>query len=102
MLATRWPHIEVDDLGVPRIQGTTTKIMELVVEQSAYGWDVRELQRQHPELSLSQVHAALGYYHEHQGACDQQLAQALAEADAICAAAENPALLTKLRSQAVL
>lgn len=100
MLATVWPHIEVDDQGVPRIQGTTTKVMELVVEQSAYGWEARELQRQHPDLSLPQVHAALGYYHEHQGACDQQQEQALAHAEAICDAAENPALLSKLRGRA--
>ncbi len=100
MLTTAWPFIELDDRGVALIGGTRVKVSEVVAEHRAYRWDADQIHRQHPRLSLPQIHAALGYYYEHQDECDREMEIALQQADDICQSAENPALLAKLRSQA--
>jgi len=39
----------------------------------AYGWSVEEICRQHPYLDLSEAHAAMGYYFDHQEEIDQEI-----------------------------
>ncbi len=34
---TRYEHIVLNDDGVPQIAGTTMKVIELVIDQRAYG-----------------------------------------------------------------
>jgi uncharacterized protein (DUF433 family) len=58
---TPYEHIVLNASGVPIISGTTMKVIELVVEQQAYGWNIEELYFQHPYLSLGQIHSALAY-----------------------------------------
>ena len=43
------------------------------MDQIAYGWDVQEIHRQHPHLSLGQIHAAFAYYYDHQEEIDAQI-----------------------------
>ncbi len=69
---SKYPHIVFDEKGAPMIQGTTLKVIELVVEKLAYGWSPEELYFQHPYLTLGQIHATLAYYWDHAddlGAC---------------------------------
>lgn len=47
------------------IEGTTTKIVEIVLETKACGWSPEEVHFQHPYLSLGQIYSALAYYHDH-------------------------------------
>src|SRR6266496_5792587 len=61
-------HIRRDELGVAWIADTNTKVIEVAMDQTAYGWDAEEIHAAHPHLSLSQIHAALSYYHDHK--CD--------------------------------
>jgi uncharacterized protein (DUF433 family) len=100
MSVTAWPFITHDAAGVALVEGTRTKVIELALDHRAYGWDAEQIQRQHPDLSLPQIHAALGYYFDHQEECDRQLDEGRRQADEICARFENPALLAKLRSAA--
>jgi uncharacterized protein (DUF433 family) len=65
-----YKHIGLDEKGVPYIQGTTMKVVELVVENTVYKWNAEELQVQHPYLTLSQIHSALSYYHDHKDEID--------------------------------
>lgn len=51
-METRYEHIVLNEDHVPRIAGTTMKVVELVVEQQAYGWSPEELHFQHPYLAL--------------------------------------------------
>jgi uncharacterized protein (DUF433 family) len=62
---TAYEHIHLDDEGVAFIEGTTMKVVELVMSQKAYGWSPEELHFQHPYLTMSQIHSALAYYWEH-------------------------------------
>jgi uncharacterized protein (DUF433 family) len=62
MVVTTYEHIKLNKNGVPIIEGTNMKVVELVLEAKAYGWSPEELHFQHPYLSLGQIHSALAYY----------------------------------------
>lgn len=97
MPATEWPFISMDDTGVPIIKGTRTKVIEIALDRIAHDWSADEICRLHGDLTLPQVHAALGYYYENQTDCDRQIEESLSQAEEICSRRENPALLAKLR-----
>lgn len=73
MVETRYEHIVLDEQGVPRIAGTNTKVIEVVLDKIAYGWSAEEMHNQHPYLSLGQIHSALAYYWDHQEALDADM-----------------------------
>ncbi len=58
-------HLLHDSAGVLRIRGTGHKVIMLVGEHVNHGWDAGEMQRQHPELTLGQIHSVLSYYYDH-------------------------------------
>jgi uncharacterized protein (DUF433 family) len=70
---TPYMHVELNDDGVPMITGTTMKVIELVQEHLVQGWNVQELQEQHPYLSLGQIHSALSYYWDHRQALHRDI-----------------------------
>lgn len=72
---TGYQHVVLDDAGVPHIAGTTMKVIELVLDQSAYGWSPEELRFQHAYLSLGQIHSALAYYWDHKDELDADIAR---------------------------
>jgi uncharacterized protein (DUF433 family) len=78
---TRYAHIILDAGGVPRIAGTTMKVVELVTAQTAYGWSAEELHFQFPHLSLGQIHSALAYYWDHRDELDHDIARRLTAVD---------------------
>jgi uncharacterized protein (DUF433 family) len=65
LVETRYEHVVLDEDQVPLITGTTMKVIELVVAQTAYGWSPEELHFQYPQLTLGQIHSALAYYWDH-------------------------------------
>jgi len=50
-VATGYDHIILSEDCVPMIQGTTMKVVELVVEKISYGWSPEELSFQHPRVT---------------------------------------------------
>ena len=70
---TAYPHILLGGEGLAIIEGTTTKVIELVEEKNAYGVSPEELHLWHPYLSLSQIHAAFAYYWDHKEELDQEI-----------------------------
>ncbi len=71
--ATAYEHIVTNKAGVPLIEGTTTKVIELVLDVLAYGWSPDELHFQHPHLTLGQIHSALAYYRDHKEVLDRDI-----------------------------
>jgi uncharacterized protein (DUF433 family) len=69
-LKTRYEHDFLNEARVPEIAGTTLKVVELVIEQQAYGWSPEELHFQHPHLTLGQIHSVLAYYWDHREELD--------------------------------
>jgi uncharacterized protein (DUF433 family) len=66
-------HVYLDDKGVARIEGTTTRDIQVALDKIALGWDADEIHVQYPSLSLSQIHSALTYYYDHQEELDAEI-----------------------------
>jgi uncharacterized protein (DUF433 family) len=99
LVETRYEHIVLDTAGVPRIVGTTMKVVELVQEQLAYGWSAEELHFQHPYLSLGQIHSALAYYRDHKEELDEDIAHRLTHVDELRRAAPPSSLHARLKGR---
>jgi uncharacterized protein (DUF433 family) len=76
-------HIVLDDYGVAWIDDTNVKVIEVVLDKLAHGSSAEEIHFQYPHLSLGQIYAALGYYHDHRDEFDDQIARDEAEIDAL-------------------
>lgn len=66
-------HIRRDERGVAWIAETNTKVIEVAMDQVAYGWEAEEIHAAHPQISLAQIHAALSHYHDHKAELDAQM-----------------------------
>jgi hypothetical protein len=75
------------------------KVIELVLEQEAYGWSAEELHFQHPYLSLGQIHSALAYYWDHKDELDQDIARRRALVEELQRKTPTSPLITKLKTQ---
>jgi uncharacterized protein (DUF433 family) len=96
--ATRYEHIVLDENGVPFIAGTRMKVVELVLDNRAYGWSPEELHYQHPHLTLGQIHSALAYYWDHQEELDQDIERRLQFVDRLQQNGKPTPLEEKLNS----
>jgi uncharacterized protein (DUF433 family) len=99
LVETRYEHIVLDETGIPLIAGTTMKVIELVLEQTAYGWSPEELHFQHPYLSLGQIHSALAYYWDHKEELDQDIARRRARVEELRRTTSLSPLINRLRAQ---
>jgi len=99
---TRYEHIVLDEQRVPVLTGTNTKVIELVVEQMAYGWSPEELHFQHPHLSLGQIHSALAYYWDHQDVLDRDIERRQALVDQMQRTATPSALRNRLTARGLI
>jgi uncharacterized protein (DUF433 family) len=90
-------HIYRDAAGVAWVDRTRVKVIEVALDHVAYGWGAEEIHRQHPDLSLAQIHAVLAYYYDHQATFDQEMAAQLAEAERMAAATADSPLRRRLR-----
>lgn len=100
-MKTRYEHITVDEDGVPGIVGTTMKVVELVVEQRAYGWSPEELHFQHPYLTLGQIHSALAYYWDHRDELDRDIERRAKQAEKLRRELHPSELAEKLKNRKV-
>src|SRR2546426_8212644 len=66
-------HICLDDDGVPWIDNTNVKVVEVIMDHVAYGHGPEQIHLQHPGLSLAQIHSAFAYYFDHQAAMDAEI-----------------------------
>ncbi len=99
---TRYKHIVLDQDKVPRIAGTTMKVIELVLAHLAYGWSPDELHFQFPHLSLGQIHSALAYYWDHRPELDAEIERRLQSADALRSSLGESSLIARLRAKGLI
>ena len=97
-LAETYPHIGVTAEGVPILSGTQIKVVEIVLDYLAHRWTADEIQRQHPHLSLGQIHSALAYYFDHQSEIDRVIDEQLRQVAAIRARVESSTVRDKLKA----
>jgi uncharacterized protein (DUF433 family) len=91
-------HIAIDDQGRPWIEGTKTKVIEVVLDWLAYGWSPEEIHRQHPHLPLAKIHAAFSYYYDHQAEIDAEIERQEDAFDQIKATTTDSPLRRRLRA----
>ncbi len=96
---TRYEHITLNEDRIPSIAGTTMKVVELVVEQQAYGWSPEELHFQHPYLTLGQIHSALAYYWDHCKELDDDIQRRLERVEELRSENQSSELVERLRAQ---
>jgi uncharacterized protein (DUF433 family) len=71
--ATTSAHIHLDDQGRAWVDDTNVKVIEVVLDHLAYGWNADTIHEHHPHLSLAQVYAALAWYYDHQTEFDREI-----------------------------
>ena len=84
------------------IDGTTMKVVELVMAQMAHGWSPEELHFQYPHLSMSQIHSALAYYWDHKETLDEDIERRERYAEEMRQEAGPSPLAKRLREQGLL
>ena len=99
---TAYEHIVTDESGVVLIDSTNMKVIELVLETTAYGWSAEEMQFQHPYLSLGQIHSALAYYWDHVEQLDSDIKRRMERVENLRTAARPSPLLEKLRAKGLV
>ncbi|HSZ57103.1 MAG TPA: hypothetical protein VK797_15655 [Tepidisphaeraceae bacterium] len=62
-----------------------------------YKWDAEQIQRQHPHLSLAQIHSALANYYDHQAQLDAEIQLRNRAADEFFKGKENDPIALRLR-----
>src|SRR5438034_10881237 len=102
MPTTASAHIRLDERGVPWIEDTNTKVIEVALDQIAHGWSAEEIHFQHPHLSLGQIHAALGYYHDHKAQLDAEIHAGLKRIESLRAKSGESPIRKKLRAMGKL
>ena len=90
-------HIRLDERGVAWIDDTNTKVIEVALDLIVHGWSPEEIHFQHSHLSLAQIHAALGYYYDHQAGLDEQIEHSAREVGRLRAQAGESPLRKRLR-----
>ena len=75
------------------------KVIELVVEQRAYGWSPEELHFQHPYLTLGQIHSALAYYWDHRDELDRDIERRLERVEELRGLNQPAKLVERLRAR---
>lgn len=99
---TQYPHIVLTSKNVPVIEGTTMKVIEVVLAQRSYGWTAEEIQINHRYLNMGQIYAALAYYCDNRQALDRDIESREDVVQKQEQAAGESAFSARLRSQRLL
>ncbi len=98
MSATETTRIWLDDHGVAWIADTNTKVIEVVLDQIAYGLTPDQIHADHPHLGKPQILAALAFYREHQEAMDEEIQRRYRRVEELRHEAGESPVRRKLRS----
>jgi uncharacterized protein (DUF433 family) len=76
-----YPHITMNQRGVPCIDGTRHRVIDIAADRVAHGYSAEQILEQYPDLTPAQVHAALTYYYDHQAEIDAALVASFEQAE---------------------
>ena len=69
-----YPHIQKIAEQPARLERLPrVRVAQIVMDYLAYGWSVEEMCRQYSYLTLSEAHAAMMYYFDHQQEIDTEI-----------------------------
>lgn len=95
-------HPRLDDEGRARIDDTRLKVIEVAMDHLAHGWSAEEIHRQNPTLSLTQAHAALAFYCDHQAEFDWAISESTAGAERLAAGSHDSPGRSRLLAMGLL
>ena len=97
--ATTYPHI-VKPPGEPaRLEGhPRTRVAQIAMDYLGHGWSADEIHRQHPHLSLAEIHAALGYYFDHVEEIEREIEAESREAERLARNMPPSPLMLRLKA----
>lgn len=99
--AVAYPHLEERSDGKVWLSGTQTKVIEVALDRLAHHWDADEIQRQHPHLTLGQIHSSLAYYYDHQEEMDRSIEEQLQTIEKLRSEQGESALRQKLKVKGI-
>ena len=71
---TAYPQIEMLPGQPARLERLPrVRVAQIVMDYLAHGWSPDEICRQQPYLRSAEVHAAMGYYFDHQAEVDAEI-----------------------------
>jgi uncharacterized protein (DUF433 family) len=82
---------------LPRI-----RVAQIVMDYLAHGWSPDEMCRHFPHLTLSEAHAAMTYYYDHQAEIDAEIQAELAEVRAAQSAAPPSPFVLRMQAKGIL
>jgi uncharacterized protein (DUF433 family) len=95
-------HIWLDERGLAWIDETNVKVIEVVLDKLAHASSPEEMHFQYPHLSLSQIYAALSYYHDHQAEIDSQIQRGVEQYKSLKSQADESPIQKRLRAMGKL
>jgi uncharacterized protein (DUF433 family) len=95
-------HVSIDLHGVAWITDTRVKVIEIALDHVAHGWSAEEIARQHPDLTLGQIHSALSCFYDNRAEFEEAIAASLESARALGDAAGDTPLRRRLRAKGLL
>ena len=100
---TAYPHIVKESAHPARLENhPRVRVAQIVMDYLAYGWSPDEIHRQHPHLTLAEVHAAMGYYYDHQQEIEAEISAELREVDGALANPNRSSVWMKLKTQGLI
>lgn len=99
----------VQNIHIEKIEGQPARlarlprirVAQIVMDYVAHGWSPDEMCRHHSHLTLSEAHAAMTYYYDHQVEIDAEVQAELAEIDAVQAAALDTPFMLRMQTKGV-
>jgi uncharacterized protein (DUF433 family) len=99
----KYPHIEKLEGQPARLERVPrVRIAQIAMDYLEHGWSVDEMCRQHPYLSLSEAHAAMAYYFDHQDEIDREIAEEIDQVESEAKRAARSPIYLRLRSQGLI
>ena len=93
-----YAHIAYDRTGGSLCGGDKNEGQADRLDHIAYRWSAEDIQRNHPYLTLSQIHSALAYYYDHQREIDDAIEEGLRTVETIKTAQGESPLRHRLRA----
>jgi len=96
---TVYPHI-VKAAGEPAWLEShpRTRVAQIVMDYVGHGWSPDEIQRQHPYLTLAEIHAALAYYFDHTAEIDAEIDEEWRESERLARNTPPSPVVERLRA----
>lgn len=98
-----YPHIEKPaDQPARFVRIPRFSVAQMAAAYLAHGWSAEELVRQYPDVTISEAHAAMLYYFDHQEELDQEVIEEFEQYKSMREAAQSSPFAIRMRAKGLL